>query len=989
MGRRKRTSKKNVKKSSIDKELNFVLGLILSILSFVIIYGKTGALHREISPILGGILGPIKYILPFGILYLTLSGSNKEKEISSRIKIFLLVILLICSLFTIYSISKFKINLALNADVLLKECFELGKKGHGGGLLGAALAIPSIKLLGFTGASIVLVFSSILLGVIALGESAIDYFNEINTNISEKKQILKLKKAEERAERYQRIKDKKENIEELKNTLKEKEGLAEATKLKSKFPLLAFLNKNDDEEIFDENLEEIAEENEELNISMPNSGKSYSKLLEMNELKEEEKNIRPQVVKRIEAKRKKLDEGEDSKGDGILYSDLDLSYEFPSVELLNSPKNASKISKSQIEKTALGLQKTLLSFGVSAKVQNVTVGPAVTRYELKPAVGVKVNRIKNLSDDIALSLAASTIRIEAPIPGKRAVGIEVPNEKQAAVSFREVVDTPEFLSNKSPLAFALGKGIDGNPVVADLDKMRHLLIAGATGSGKSVCINTIINSIIYHSSPLDVKMIMVDPKVVELSNYNKIPHLCQNVVTDPEKASLVLKWCVEQMTKRYNKFAEYRAKDLDTYNKKVQKTEPEKQIPRLVILVDELADLMMAAAKDVEDSICRIAQMGRAAGIHLIIATQRPSADVITGLIKANIPSRIAFSVTSGTDSRIILDMNGAEKLLGKGDMLYYPMGATQPHRVQGAFITDEEIADILNHVSVDEIPEFRKKVEENFEKIEKEENKEESVPETEEDEYLFDAIDTILEFKQASKTFLRRKFSMGDLRAGRVIDRIEELGIIGPQISTKPRDILVTKLEWEDMKLKYWPDLFTIEGSEDYEDYENSEEIEEVETADEEVIPKEFKETYNEDPNKKEKHEKHKNYKNKESEFFESELLDAPKTYYENGEEKILRQINKYQGTDEATNILINQVNTQKASKETKIDPLLKVAVEAVMERKKPESDTIVNMLGINPSRADKLIDQMKEVGIIVSDGKSNILNITPSEWDIMKDNF
>lgn len=986
MGRRKKRSTKKSTKNNLEKELKFVFGLILGILFTVIIYGKSGVLNKEFEPILSGILGPIKYILPIGILYFTLSDVVKEEaETNSRLKLFMLVILLLCSLLMIYNISKFKINVNLPFDVLVRECFNLGKRGHGGGAVGALIAVPAIKMLGTTGASIVIVFASILLGLLSLGASTIDYFKELNTNLSERKQILKLKKVEEKAQKYQRLKEKQENIEQIKEKIEEIEP-----EEKSKFPLLAFLNKN--ETNVNETEKEDEEEKQELNINMPDHNKSYSKLLAMHNLDGEEvrpTQVRPQVVRKIEVNKKKIENNQDSKGDGILYSDLDLSYKFPSVELLNLAKNTSKVSKTQIEKTAIGLQKTLLSFGVSAKVQNVTVGPAVTRYELKPAVGVKVNRIKNLADDIALSLAASTIRIEAPIPGKRAVGIEVPNEKQAAVSFREVIDTPEFLENKSPLAFALGKGIDGKAVVADLDKMRHLMIAGATGSGKSVCINTIINSIIYHSSPLDVKMIMIDPKVVELSNYNKIPHLCQSVVTDPEKASLVLKWCVDQMTKRYNKFAEYRAKDLDTYNKKVEKTEPEKQIPRLVILVDELADLMMAAAKDVEDSICRIAQMGRAAGIHLIIATQRPSADVITGLIKANIPSRIAFSVTSGTDSRIILDMNGAEKLLGKGDMLYFPMGATQPHRVQGAFITDEEIAGILNEVSVDEIPEVRRQVEENFEKIEEEKNKPEETDESEEDEVLFDAIDTILEFKQASKTFLRRKFSMGDLRAGRVIDRIEELGVIGPQISTKPRDILVTKPEWEQMKLQIWPDLFTIKTDDD----------EYIEEGNEDLP--EFEETYDENPNEEKKikeniktnninaREERKQEKILDDDFFESELIKPQKTYFENGEEKIIRDINKYQETDEAANILLNQVSSQKTNQETKVDPLLKVAVETVIERNNPSSDGIVNSLGINPSRADKLIQQMLDIGIIINDGNKNLLNITPSEWDIMKENF
>lgn len=963
MGRKRRNTRKkqNKKNTEMQNELKFVFGIILAILLSVIIYGKSGVLYKTVSPILGGILGPIKYILPFGIFYLSIVNIKDESEISSRVKIFMIVIILISSLLTIYNISKYKIDINTDMQILLSECYELGKVGHGGGAIGAVIAIPCIKLLGVTGASIVLVFASILLGILSLGHSAIEYFENINANIEAKKEDIKLRKEE------------KENLnEKIDKEIKEEKSEGE-----KEFSIFSLFGKKDKKEINEDN--NILPEEEQLNISMPEDGKSYTKMMK----DENQEEIRPQVIRKVIERKNIVQKGEEKeKGDGILYIDLDQEYTFPEMNILNDAKNSSKMSKSQIEKTAIGLQKTLLSFGVSAKVQNVTVGPAVTRYELKPAVGVKVNRIKNLSDDIALSLAASTIRIEAPIPGKRAVGIEVPNEKQASVSFKEVIDTTEFIENKSSLAFALGKGIDGKPVVADLDKMRHLLIAGATGSGKSVCINTIINSIIYHSSPHDVKMIMVDPKVVELSNYNKIPHLCQNVVTDPEKASLVLKWCVEQMTKRYNKFAEYRAKDLDTYNKKVEKYEPEKQIPRLVVLVDELADLMMASAKDVEDSICRIAQMGRAAGIHLIIATQRPSADVITGLIKANIPSRIAFSVTSGTDSRIILDMNGAEKLLGKGDMLYYPMGASQPHRVQGAFITDEEIANIINSVALESLPISRQKVEENFNELNNEEKDDEINPTADEDELLFEAIDTILTFKQASKTFLRRKFSIGDLRAGRIIDRIEELGVIGPQIRTKPRDILLNAHEWEEMKLKTWPELFVLEGEQNSEEVENNEDIEA------EIIPKEFEVTYDKNPNGKSKKGTIKK-RLLDEDFYESEILEKPKIYYENGEEKIVREINEYQKTNDASDLLLKQINSQKKSDPNEIDPLLKVAVDMVMEKNSPESDTIVNTLGLNPSRADKLIDQMIEIGIVIKDGSSNMLNITKNEWKIMKENF
>lgn len=371
----------------------------------------------------------------------------------------------------------------------------------------------------------------------------------------------------------------------------------------------------------------------------------------------------------------------------------DEHYEYPPVEILSKPsKRTIKGGAKALTETATRLQKTLYSFGVSAKVENVSVGPAITRYELKPAEGVRVSKIANLADDIALNLAAETIRIEAPIPGKQAVGIEVPNKEKEAVHLREVLDSDEFKENKSKLAVALGKDVAGNIQLADIAKMPHVMIAGSTGSGKSVCINTIITSIIYHAKPSEVKFVMVDPKVVELSVYNGIPHLLIPVVTDPRKAAGALAWAVQEMEDRYSKFANKGVRDLKGYNKAIEKENEVGKLPQIVIIIDELADLMMVAKNDVEDAICRLAQKARAAGMHLVIATQRPSVDVITGLIKANIPSRIAFAVSSQVDSRTILDSVGAEKLLGKGDMLYFPSGAPKPYRVQGAFVSDDEV---------------------------------------------------------------------------------------------------------------------------------------------------------------------------------------------------------------------------------------------------------------------------------------------------------
>ena len=481
-------------------------------------------------------------------------------------------------------------------------------------------------------------------------------------------------------------------------------------------------------------------------------------------------------------------------------------YVFPPLDLLSKPKSNPAVGRDQeLRETAAKLQQTLHNFGVGVRVTNVSCGPSVTRYELTPDQGVKVSRIVNLSDDIKLNLAAADIRIEAPIPGKAAVGIEVPNKTNSPVPLRELLETKEFKEHPSSLAFAAGKDIAGKPVVADIARMPHLLIAGATGSGKSVCINTIIMSLLYKAKPEDVKLIMIDPKVVELSVYNGIPHLLIPVVTDPKKASGALNWAVAEMTGRYQKFAEYNVRDLKGYNKKVEaikdipdKDKPEK-MPQIVIIVDELADLMMVAPGEVEDAICRLAQLARAAGIHLIIATQRPSVNVITGLIKANMPSRIAFSVSSGVDSRTIIDMVGAEKLLGKGDMLFYPQGYQKPARVQGAFVSDTEVSDVVEFLTSEN------GVSQGSADIESKITQAQSMGcgdssgESEIDEYFEKAGRFIIEKDKASIGMLQRLLKIGFNRAARIMDQLADAGIVGPEEGTKPRKILMSMEEFED----------------------------------------------------------------------------------------------------------------------------------------------------------------------------------------------
>ncbi|KGK82882.1 cell division protein FtsK [Desulfosporosinus sp. HMP52] len=478
----------------------------------------------------------------------------------------------------------------------------------------------------------------------------------------------------------------------------------------------------------------------------------------------------------------------------------DGNFQLPQVMLLNK---SLKIKNPRLNKDLADnvkiLEETLGSFGVKVKVTQVTQGPAITRYEAQPAPGVKVSKITNLADDIALSLASADVRIEAPIPGKSVVGIEVPNKEISMVHFREVLETPEYQETTSKLALCLGKDITGTPVIADLTKMPHLLIAGATGSGKSVCINTLIHSILFNARPDEVKFLLVDPKMVELANYNGIPHLIAPVVTDPRKAAGALKWIVTEMETRYELFAAAGVRDIVRYNflRSQDKNDEHPPLPYVVVIIDELADLMMVAPGDVEDAICRLAQMARAAGIHLIVATQRPSVDVITGLIKANIPSRIAFAVSSQTDSRTILDMNGAEKLLGRGDMLYYPMGNSKPLRVQGCYLGDKEVENVVSFLQNQAKPEYQEIPNLDIGDVKKEEM---------EDELFYQAAQLFIESGAASVSLLQRRLRIGYTRAARLMDFLESKGVVGGYEGSKPREVLMTRGQFE-LKHGQWSD--------------------------------------------------------------------------------------------------------------------------------------------------------------------------------------
>ena len=668
-------------------------------------------------------------------------------------------------------------------------------------LYGAVAAVPLNRLLGEAGAIIFCLGIALVLLVFTFGINASEIIQQFMEKLEERKEEKMIAREEAHKQRMEEAietpaqRRKRERKERLEKMRLEKEQAKDVMDNQIKINFGGRIVDGQEEK---EGLKKYDHSKDDLE---PLTKASKLKMKEKAEIQPDvlENNLFKQVQEQKEEKKKEVLQLEHS----LIVEDE--HYEYPPIELLSKPsKKTLKGGAKALTDTATKLQKTLYSFGVSAKVENVSVGPAITRYELKPAEGVRVSKIANLADDIALNLAAETIRIEAPIPGKQAVGIEVPNKEKEAVHLREVLDSEDFKNNKSKLSIALGKDVAGNVQLADIAKMPHVLIAGSTGSGKSVCINTIITSIIYHAKPSEVKFVMVDPKVVELSVYNGIPHLLIPVVTDPRKAAGALAWAVQEMDDRYNKFASKGVRDLKGYNKAIEKENEAGKLPQIVIIIDELADLMMVAKNDVEDAICRLAQKARAAGMHLVIATQRPSVDVITGLIKANIPSRIAFAVSSQVDSRTILDSVGAEKLLGKGDMLYFPSGAPKPSRVQGAFVSDEEVEKIVDFIKSNGTATYNEDILESIENTNKSDKElaQEQAADDDTDPFLMDAIQTVVETGQASTSFIQRRFKVGYARAGRIIDQMEERGIISGYQGSKPREVLMTLDRLNELKM-------------------------------------------------------------------------------------------------------------------------------------------------------------------------------------------
>lgn len=790
---------------SMESEIFLWIVLAVSVVLLISNFGVGGSVGNAISSFFFGLVGLVCYPLPiFLFLGVAFVIANKRNPRAYRkMAGFVLLFLAVC-LF---------LQLVTEGAVYERDFMAYYRVSAeyktGGGLLGGALSRLLVQAFGTVGTYVITVIAMVISFVLITQKSMFDMIKKFSRKMYrravERKALrqeeLKARQ-EEQAEKEQQQERRKKRKERTEDFLKETEVNEPEQEIKRKKEPKASRKKAKEQEVSGDILldEPFVPENA---FPIHRAEELVQDLEEIVPPPEEEKET---SKKNPRSSKAEIEQGihEVSEEIALKEAEVKKAYEFPPMELLKKGKQTGGDSDTHLRETAGKLQETLHNFGVNVSITNVSCGPTVTRYELQPEQGVKVSKIVGLTDDIKLNLAATDIRIEAPIPGKAAVGIEVPNENNSTVMLRDLLQSEAFSSCKSKLAFAAGKDIAGKPVITDIAKMPHLLIAGATGSGKSVCINTIIISLLYKASPDDVKLIMIDPKVVELSVYNGIPHLFIPVVTDPKKAAGALNWAVAEMTDRYNKFAQYNVRDLKGYNAKVEsisniedENKP-KKLPQIVIIVDELADLMMVAPGEVEDSICRLAQLARAAGIHLIIATQRPSVNVITGLIKANMPSRIAFSVSSGVDSRTILDMNGAEKLLGKGDMLFYPQGYQKPARVQGAFVSDQEVGAVVDFLSKQNpTAEYDKEIQEKIEAV-KETTAAGADTANDRDVYFADAGKFIIEKDKASIGMLQRVFKIGFNRAARIMDQLYEAGVVGDEEGTKPRKVLMSMEKFE-----------------------------------------------------------------------------------------------------------------------------------------------------------------------------------------------
>lgn len=750
---KKTSTRKSQAAISSDKEMTGLFLMIIGIISFISIFSqKMGLVGNVIYKLFSIIAGSANFMIPVLIIFWGILFNLPPTKFNMKRYIISSSVILLCILIILDGSKELDMTLI---DRINKSAEYLDIT-RSGGVFGAVFGFFSYKLFGSVGTYIV-VTCIILFSIYMMLKPNVDQIVILFEHIGEY--------VESKKEKIQEKKDRKEKkSSEDKKADKELDGEV----------LINSTNSTNNVVVKDYKNESLADVdiNEEDNL---------------NKLTESEN-----------SEDKSSDESEDNSNiEDTIKSDIEnregvIEYTFPDIALLNHNDVKKSFSKDVILNNGKIIESTMANFGIDSKIVAINRGPVITSYELKPAPGVKLSKIVSLSDNISMALSSSDLRIEAPIPGKNVVGIEVPNKSKDTVGLREIIESREFKDLDSKLPLALGKDVEGNIIVSSLEDMPHLLIAGATGSGKSVCINSIITSIIYKSSPADVKLMLIDPKIVELSVYNGIPHLLIDVVTNPKKAAFALNWAVDEMEKRYEAFAKYSVRDLKGFNEKMIKLKkPEEKMPQILIIVDELADLMMVASKEIEEYIARLAQKARAAGMHLILATQRPSVDVITGTIKANIPSRIAFSVSSSIDSRTILDIGGAEKLLGKGDMLFYPVKYSKPKRIQGTMITDEEVERVVNFVKMNNT--VNNKIESKIEKAI--EDKKTNIS-SETDELFKDAVNLVLEDEQASISYLQRKLRIGYSRAGRIVDQMEEFGIIGPHEGSKPRKLLMTKEE-------------------------------------------------------------------------------------------------------------------------------------------------------------------------------------------------
>ena len=776
---KKNSNKKNVSKrrrtsseTSSGKEIMGLFLIVIGIVFFISLYSqRMGIIGTLIYKLFSVISGSGNFIIPLLLIFWGILYNLQATKFHMRRYIICSLVIFFCILVFLDGSKEMDMTL-IERIIKSTEYMDITRSG---GIIGAIFGFFSYKLLGSLGTYLVLgliIVASIYFMLKVNIDQIIMFTEDLGEYFEDKKKAYEVKKAEKKLKQDEKEKKKIERENLKKEKLELKKAKEEKIVEGEDFGENLIIKDYSDDNNF-ENLEE--EKSKDIGL-IDKKDKSVDKNIEdIEDIEIDEEKVLDTIKDDIENKNKE-----------------EYTYTYPDTALLDSLKSKGGFSKDEVMEKGRIIENTMRNFGIESKVVAINRGPVITSYELKPAPGIKLSRIVGLSDNIAMALASSDLRIEAPIPGKTVVGIEVPNNEKDAVGLKELIDSNEFKTIKSDLPLALGKDVEGNILISGMEDMPHLLIAGATGSGKSVCINSIITSVIYKSSPKDVKLMLIDPKVVELSVYNGIPHLLIDVVTNPKKAAFALNWAVDEMEKRYLAFAENHVRDLKGYNKKmVEEGREDEKLPKILIIVDELADLMMVASKEIEEYIARLAQKARAAGMHLILATQRPSVDVITGTIKANIPSRIAFAVASSVDSRTILDMGGAEKLLGKGDMLFYPSKYPKPKRIQGALISDSEVERVVDFVKNNN--EIKTSLES---KIEKAIEDKKIKVDDEKDPLFKEAVELVVNDEQASISYIQRKLKVGYSRAGRIVDQMEEMGIIGPHEGSKPRKLLKTKEE-------------------------------------------------------------------------------------------------------------------------------------------------------------------------------------------------